>query len=31
MSVADITDPSSLARVRAYKQQRKAASKSQAG
>ena len=31
MSVADITDPASLARVRAYKQERKAASKSQAG
>ena len=31
MSVADITDPSSLARVRAFKQERKAASKSQAG
>ena len=31
MSVADITDPSSLARVRAYKQQTKAASKGQPG
>jgi uncharacterized HhH-GPD family protein len=31
MSVADITDPSSLARVRAYKQEKKAASKGQVG
>jgi uncharacterized HhH-GPD family protein len=31
MSVADITDPASLTRVRAYKRERKAASKSQAG